>query len=119
MRGRCPPGGNEVTFSAWEQQVEQHLREPESNEEERDKRILASLQGLTRDQTLRCRTGRDALTVLRSLFGNMKTSDELYNEFCKLSPRKDETVTSFLSRMWMEMIKVQEAAGFSDGEARK
>ena len=117
--GLPPTGGNEVTFPVWEQQVMQYLRDPEPNEEERDKRILASLQGLAREQTLRCRTGWDALLALRHLFGNMKTSDELYIDFCKLSPRRDETVTAFLSRMWAEMLKVQEAACFGDSEAKR
>lgn len=114
--GKLPLPNGELNFDTWEKQIVEFMREPELTKEDKYRRVLSSLRCVARDLVEDCTTVNEILEALNPAFGDIKSGDELYVEFCQKKLLPAELPSTFILRMWETLTKIKVYCDFDNDE---
>ena len=111
------PQPGEVTFTEWEQQCQQLLQD--GTIPDLRAKMLGSLRGLAYQQAKDCGSAADILETLRSIYGEVKTVDDMLLEFNTMALQPKEAPSVFLGRLWSALSEVAAKVEMGEPEQRR
>ena len=116
--GLKPKGGGEVGYNEWHERVTQYAQESQEPQEVA-RRVRASLRGIAAEQAKNCDTADAILQCLSAIYGDVKTTEDLYLEFVRLQMGKTELPSDFFSRVWSRFTDLNKDGAYPRPEAAK
>lgn len=83
------------------------------------RKIQSTLRGIAFDQVKKARTVEEVINTLKALYGEVKTADDLFLDFCSMRPELKELPSEFLCRLWTEMNRIKCESAFSEEDTKK
>ena len=107
-------GGNETNFKEWLEQAEIVLLD--NNCRDKRSKIINTLKGLALSQVRHINSAEDIVSALTTTFGEVKSAEDLYLTFSETKIEKKEQASSFLLRLWDNIIFINKTTQFSPRE---